>query len=952
MAEVNTAPGLVCSKRRLDRCLTFVLCLIKCPVYSCYLSPGTKSIPYCFGMKMLDRLSGYRPLAPGETDSRRSQRENLQPDSTAIPKPKQIDGHVAYTPAFLRRRVLFAFAIFFGTLLALLQFLYSYSQEHQGISTSDQSRQYLWRFGPTAIFICITVLWRQVDYAAKLILPCANMAKGPCSADRSTFLDYVSPFQLVALWRSLRNRDCLITSTILVFILLKILTVVSTGLFSLELLPVKISGQDMVLIRSFDGASFHKAAFDMRPAFAVYGIQNLNLSYPSGTTEQYAFAEFEPRQRNAALPGSNYTAMVDVFSSSLDCESGVLSILNTTKYQDHIEFYNNPLTQFTTVFDVNVSTSDCQIYNIPLGPPTLNFSEYWAQMHKVSCSNLPRTNTTQDRVMFTMIYFTSDSSGDRGISNSSIAVCKPTYAINSAYVTLNGSSIISNLTLTDQPSRQLAGISGANLAQGLMESLPKMTAPNAPIEPSAKDLLMAGLYDTGVLAQYWYSKIEPILELDGFFTLVIRNNTLSSSAYVIPSAYLRYEILTKWSIPMYNMIAAQVASRHLTILSSSSDSPLSTTGSTTESQEQLTLRDVPVRLMESILIVVICLTVVISVVMPRDVAPRSPDSIAVLAAVFSRNPTAIAELNDAGHLSLDAIRSIICKKKFWTAADLQHDIPIFTIQSSVIHGPSEDTEPVDSIEKQSQLTTTWYRPLAFELSSRVALIFFPLAIIAALEVTLRVSDLKSGITTTDDSTLTKYCWLYIPVVILGLVGSLFNVLEFQVESLEPYHTLSTGYFQANDGLLQYPLRNIPICIVWIALRLRSFALLAASVAGMFVPFLTIVVGGLFSVQNIEAKHTVDVRATSWFGMPSDPRISTVTRDVPQGITTSLIIHGNMSYPAGTYDEVAFPEISMQDNGTLVGTTNLIELNVVMPALRNVLNCSRSSTSDTEGFYCD
>ena len=541
--------------------------------------------------------------------------------------------------------------------------------------------------------------------------------------------------------------------------------------------------------------------------------------------------------------------------------------------------------------------------------------------------------------MFTMIYFTSDSSGDRSISNSSIAVCKPTYAINSAYVTLNGSSIISNLTLTDRPSRQLAGISGADLAQGLMESLPKMTAPNAAIEPSAKDLLMAGLYDTGVLAQYWYSKTEPILELDGFFTLVIRNNTLNSSAYVLPSAYLRYEILTKWSVPMYNMIAAQVASRHLTILSSSSDSPLSTTGSTTESQERLTLRGVPVRLMESILIVVICLTVVISVVMPRDVAPRSPDSIAVLAAVFSRNPTAIAELKGAGHLSLDAIRSIICKKKFWTAAHLQHDIPIFTIQSSVIHSPSEDTEPADSIEKQSQFTTTWYRPLAFELSSRVALIFFPLAIIAALEVTLRVSDLKSGITTTDDSTLTKYCWLYIPVVILGLVGTLFNVLEFQVESLEPYHTLSTGYFQANDGLLQYPLRNMPICIVWIALRLRSFALLAASVAGMFVPFLTIVVSGLFSVQSIEAKRTVDVRATSWFSMPSDPRISTVTRDVQQGITTSLIIHGNMSYPAGTYDEVAYPEISMQDNGTLVGTTNVTELNVVMPALRNVLNCT-------------
>ena len=200
-------------------------------------------------MKVFDRYRSYRRLGqrtPGRTDSHRADPET---NSTAIPRLTSIDGHATYTQVFLQRRVLLALAILFVTLAALVQFLYYYSQNHQGISTTDQSRRYLWTSGPTAVFVLITVFWRQVDYAAKIILPWANMAKGPCSLDRSILLDYVSPFQLVTLWRSLRNRDWLISLTILIFFLLKILTIVSTGLFNLEPVHVELSEQDMVVVR-------------------------------------------------------------------------------------------------------------------------------------------------------------------------------------------------------------------------------------------------------------------------------------------------------------------------------------------------------------------------------------------------------------------------------------------------------------------------------------------------------------------------------------------------------------------------------------------------------------------------------------------------------------------------------------------------------------------------------
>ena len=884
-------------------------------------------------MKVLDGFCGDRhpdQTTPDETDKHR---RDLETDSTALPKPKSkhIDGHIAYTSTYLRRRVLFAFAVLFGTLIALVQFLYYYSQKNRGILTSDQSRRYLWTFGPTAIFVFITVLWRQVGYAAKLILPWANMAKGPCSANRSFLLEYVSPFQLIALWKSLRNRDWLISSTVLGFILLKILTIVSTGLFSLKSVPVGISGQDMILARSFNGTNFLESDFDMRPAFVVYGIQNLNLSYPPGTTEQYAFTEFKPREQNVAQPGSNFTAVVDVFSSSLDCEPGLLNLLNTTQYREENVSSIGKDTQLSTLFNVNVSTPDCQIYNIPLGPPGWHPTEFLAKVQKVFCSNLSSNDRNYYRVMFLIVYFMFDRSNVPSIFKSSIAVCKPTYAINSASVTMNAFGVISNLTLIDRPSRQLKGISGADLAQGIMDSLPTIMPLGHSPKHDGDDLLILGLQHTHGHAPSRISEADQETELDIFFLLMMENSTYPSNDSP-PSEYLSYEFLMNQSIPMYNMIAVQVASQHLTMSLSSGDSLSFTTGSIIEFKERLALREEPVRLIESILLLMICLTVLIFVVTPRDVAPRSPDSIAVLVAVFSRNPTVIADLRNAGHLSLDVIQSILCKKDFWTTAELQQNIPVFTIQCSGTRSPSMDTKTINSTTKESQLTSTWYRPLAFGLPLRLALILFPITIIAALEVTLRVSNLKSGIAAVDDSTLTKYCWLYTPVVVLVFVGTLFNVLEFQVESLEPYHTLSMGYLQATDGLLQYPLRIIPIYIVWTALRLRSFAILAASVAGMFVPFLTIVVSGLFSVANFKIERTVYVGAIDWFNTNTDVVLQS-------GIITSLIIHDNMPYPAWTHDELAFPEIIMRDNGSVIEAAKVTELNVVMTALRSVLNCT-------------
>ena len=112
-----------------------------------------------------------------------------------------------------------------------------------------------------------------MDYAAKSLQPWVEMAKGPATADRSLLLDYVTPFQAVALTRAVRNRHFVVASTITVFFLLKVLTIVSTGLFSLDQVNRNSAEVAMQLSTSFTGDNFKLAAsVDSRAAYTVYGV--------------------------------------------------------------------------------------------------------------------------------------------------------------------------------------------------------------------------------------------------------------------------------------------------------------------------------------------------------------------------------------------------------------------------------------------------------------------------------------------------------------------------------------------------------------------------------------------------------------------------------------------------------------------------------------------------------
>lgn len=98
------------------------------------------------------------------------------PDGPLPPEGRAEKVNTGFNPLFTRRWILLCFAILWILIVISLQVIYSVSQKQQGLATPNQKLRLVWTYGPTAILVLVTVMWRQVDYAgtSSLVISCAT----------------------------------------------------------------------------------------------------------------------------------------------------------------------------------------------------------------------------------------------------------------------------------------------------------------------------------------------------------------------------------------------------------------------------------------------------------------------------------------------------------------------------------------------------------------------------------------------------------------------------------------------------------------------------------------------------------------------------------------------------------------------------------------------------------
>lgn len=232
---------------------------------------------------------------------------------------RQIEHEISgWRPSSLRRRVLIVFVITFCGIIAALEALIHVSQAHHGIASSFESRHYLWTYGPTATFTVIATFWSRVEFQVNQRAPWKSMAEKSGEAKESILLDYVSEMQLASMVKAIRNKHFDVAAGVTCSMLLRLLVVFSTALFSLQ--TVQVHRKSVPIQFSYD-FSAKNATFDAPGAQAIDIINRVlfeNGTYPDGTNANLAFQQFSAP---GLAPSAIITAPVDGMMADLGCET-------------------------------------------------------------------------------------------------------------------------------------------------------------------------------------------------------------------------------------------------------------------------------------------------------------------------------------------------------------------------------------------------------------------------------------------------------------------------------------------------------------------------------------------------------------------------------------------------------------------------------------------------------
>ncbi|PYI19440.1 hypothetical protein BO99DRAFT_458912 [Aspergillus violaceofuscus CBS 115571] len=814
----------------------------------------------------------------------------------------------AWTPIILRSGTLAAFALLFAAMIVVVEVLSSVSARNQGISTSDSKYHYFWTYGPTAALTVVAALWGQVEYRTKQLMPWRVMAySGPQPASRSLLLDYVSEWNVIALFRAMRHGDWAVVLAILGTLLIKLLTVASTGLFMLQSVWMEHAAAELRLQARFDGRGYDGSLVDGSAATVVAGARWQELPYPVGTTEEYAFQPFTASigtRNDGVIFGT-----VDVFSADLNCQVG--TVANWTE-----GCTSSGCEQTRLNITLSTGASSCAGgYRFPSFQKSYSSAGgYYADVFSVSCVG----GEDDPRVVVAAAHWTANKTEIHGL------VCSPSYSIAPRSVSLRQSnhSVVSiGITQSSNHTtqRDLADVSPADLGVGFVSSL-----------TAAADVLdTLGYVDTSTKG--WKS---------AKYNLSDPNSTYPSAFAIIANLtsphpmrdLLNTSLLESVARPMFAAISAQVAKQYLL-----SPSDTSFAGTYSAYVNRLLVKELSVRLMEATLAILIVVAGALCFLRPVRCTPRDPGTISGLASILARSPAVEERLVRSKNGT--EIAEELNGRRYYTQITTEHNCLGFTIA----------TDQTASESMRTRITSgpmSWWEPMSVSVSWRVITVALPLLVIAGLETTYQISSRHNGLGTVSGEYI-RYTWVYIPAVIMLLVRIFFDSIHFSALVLQPYLDLRRGGVTAPRSIMENHLSSPTLVSLVKAILRRQGAVGATAVAVLLAPILTVAVSGLYLTQEMEHSQAVSIARVDSFNSTIDPHYST-SSNAGVGLTGALVVADNLSYPAWTYEELVLPTLSEASLTSKQGSVQYRSANgsvdhssvlqMTLPALRARLEC--------------
>jgi hypothetical protein len=840
----------------------------------------------------------------------------------------QFDGQKMWNPGWLSAMSLICFMCLFAALVLALILLWHYSNLYNGF-TLISLNHYAWTYGPTAVLVIIVSLWRQVDFYCKALTPWNELRKGGATASRSLLLDYISPIQPISLGQALKFRHFSVIATILAFTTLKLVTLVSTGLLGVVTSQMPATNVTLTAKTAISGSSYNTTKWDAMTSldssvfYSAYAYIAKGLPYPEGMKGNVVYPTFELPAFDSTI-NSSFIVEVDVFYPHFICEVAQVTVANY------------PPNSTSGTANISVSSPSCSIPRMGAQPtlslewPDVNLvspRQLTGQMQPVNCSGQEWGDASAyigaidaySRVnwqLLTMADVRYNQTIPSGLSSTSSInatawstvieqvsgiVCLPSYSMEKARVSYDLAQSPPRVTVDGPLTRTNA-------------TLPGFSSQNMTYEffnvKGAADGMFGGVLNSDLLLE----------TQDPFFQII---SQVYGGGYV---ALLNATTLKEAAPVAFQNILAQMIHKYLV-----SPSSASLPGQLLQSENRLHIRAFPLWVMVGGFLTLVGLSFVTLLCRPRNVVPQDPEPIASIALVMAQSGDLQHILEGTGRAKLDDIRERLSSFRYASRIVASRDNPaVFKVEATVDRERSSST-PLPQLE--------WWRPFPIWIPVVTLTLLLPIMVIVIIEILQRVSFRNDGIAPmpNDSGIDVQFYSRYLPAVVMLLIATLYNSLDFTVSLFAPFHALRLGSASASKSIRSSLLEKTPPIALFAALRDSHWSAFFSTTAALLGSVLTILSSGLYTVEGVPAAKTIQLQRTDSFNTTWS---NSAFNDSHAAILTSLTESSNLTNPPFTSEEMAFPAIQGLEPSWEQNFKDLQSpLNVTLPALRASLNCT-------------
>lgn len=921
---------------------------------------GQQEASTCYPMSELDEITDHEQSGHRLLDER-------HPDDPSQPhcgvKSSRQSTGTFWLPFCLRRTTSLIFLVAFALKAAILEILFALSQRNSGLSQGIPFMRYLWSYGTTGILTLTAALWHRLDYETKASAPW--LRAHPITSSKSALLvDYIDAWTLLIPFRALRNRDYEVVYSSTISLLLQVLIILSTSLFTLVPTNVINNAEPIFLTSRFvDDPARLSDSESLLPYYITMGTEaswgnvskmmGSHLTYPEGCTNEFAYETFSPVSSNL----EQVETTVHGLALGLACETAsvgksvtmpqLIYLQGKSSYEQSASFeVNYQGCQKTIQWDIFVNQSDNYVWS----SSNETFREHGMMLRAIPGFARNQCNSL-DQADHRLVFLSAEVEM-RPYNQSIIIYGREAIEVNFDVTLLQAIALVCTPYL-EQPllnvSRNNGGVQSVTRRSG------SATDSLSVIHPWD---FISFLFDVHIMGEDTSNITvgNKTVWADARSKLVLGfcGQSCLQAPGIFNDATLLQDILAKFLANFAATTANSILAERTNITS---------TGTSSSILVRLWVQPIACQAMAAILVLLILIVVGFQFEQKQKLTRRiNPGSIAATAilagqATISKFPKDLGSANSKGlHKALERF---LYDQGSSSSYPFQHTLPR-------VEGKPRSTSTNASPAASS--SPAFQNPLPLRPVSQTALIFIIVGCATTLMISLRKSADEQGLGDTPDSKYLLYAWTIVPAAILTIISWWLSSIDTQVRLLAPCSSLKRN--KCSYSVLRTDLlRGLIPFVLYQELRTSNFVATSTTLAALLGASLTTVSAPMFHVMTYPISSPIELSQDTFFMSPP-PKPGVVFDDpfdplnrslweigsswVGTSRLSSLILETNLSYPQGSYQDLIFPTFSMTpfeiENTSHTINASSATVKVTAPVLRPRLSCRVYSPSDIAAAY--